>query len=157
MPVRAGSPVTTTVRPRIRTLGRPAGFALSPVGRRPRAGVILYRRAPAGVTTRIRPAGVPRPSARVTAAGSANVAAVVAVRLSIRSRSALPEVVRYWRAVNRVAHAATRSVVRSTRARPRDGRRDAARTWRPGRSAAGASLSVYGARVAAGSARPSSV
>ena len=125
--------MTTTVRPRIRTPGRPAAFAPSPIGRRPRAGVIVYWRAPAGVTTRMRPAGVPRPSARVTAAGSENVAAVVAVRLSIRSRSALPAVVRYWRAVNRVAQRGDpQRRAQHARRGPATAGGDAARTCRPG-------------------------
>src|SRR4051794_15144664 len=89
----------------------------------------------------MRPAGVPRARPRATLAGSVNVTALAAARLSTRSRSALPAVVRYWRTVKRVAQPATRSVVRSTRTAPVRGRSVAASTCRPALSAAGARLS----------------
>src|SRR5689334_7415909 len=156
MPVLAGSPVTAIVRPCTLTPGRPAAAA-RPAGRRPRAGVSANRRAPAGVTTRTRPDGVPSARPRATLAGTVNATAVAAARLSTRSRSALPAVVRYWRAVKRVAQPATRSVVRRTRLAPVRGRSVAARTWRPALRLLGGRARRYGARVAARSAWPSRV
>src|SRR5215218_4314791 len=157
MPVFAGRPVTAIVRPPTLTPGRPPAPAVSPAGVVPRAGLSVNWRRPAGVTTRMRPAGVPSARPRATAAGTVNVTALIAVRLSTRRRRPVPAVVRYWRAANRVAHAATRRVARRTRVAPRDGRSVAARTWRPGVSLAGASARRYGERTPARSARPSSV
>src|SRR5512133_3592719 len=156
MPVLAGRLVTAIVRPRTRTPGRPA-VAVSPAGVLPRAGVSVNWRRPAGVTTRMRPAGRPSARPRATAAGTVNVTDPVAVRLSTRRRRPVPAVVRYWRAAKRVAHAATRSVARRTRVVPRDGRSVAASMWRPGFRLAGASARRYGERAAARTARPSSV
>src|SRR3954449_1677680 len=121
IPVLAGRPVTTMLRPRTRTPGRP-GAAVRPAGVLPRAGRRANWRRPAGVTIRMRPAGRPSARPRATAAGTVNVTALVAVRLSTRRRSALPAVVRYWRTAKRVAHGATRSVARRTRVAPRDAR-----------------------------------
>ena len=90
---------------------------------------------------RMRPLGVPRARPRATAPGSVNVTADAADRLSMRRRSALPAVVRYWRTVSRVAHDATRSVVRSARTRPVDGRKVATSTCRPSLSADGPRVS----------------
>jgi hypothetical protein len=70
--VLAGSPVTAIVRPLTLTPGRPAP-AVSPAGVLPRAGLSVNWRRPAGVTTRMRPAGVPSARPRATVAGSANV------------------------------------------------------------------------------------
>src|SRR4051794_35283709 len=156
MPVLAGSPVTAIVRPRTRTPGRPAA-AVSPAGLPPRAGVSANWRRPDGDTTRMRPDGVPRARPRATAAGTVNVTDCVAVRESTRRRKPVPPVVRYWRAAKRVAHGTTRSVARTTRVAPRDGRGVAAPTGGPGVRPGGASASRYGARVPARSARPSSV
>src|SRR4051794_41250012 len=87
MPVLAGSPVTVIVRPATLTPGRPAA-AVSRAGRLPRAGVSVNWRRPDGVTTRMRPAGVPSASPRATAAGSGNGTPPGAVRLSTRRRRA---------------------------------------------------------------------
>src|SRR4051812_49947281 len=96
MPVLAGRPLTVIVRPATVTPGRPAA-AVSRAGRLPRAGVSVNWRRPDGVTTWMRPAGVPSARPRATAAGSVNVTPLVAVRLSTRRRRPVPAVVRYWR------------------------------------------------------------
>src|SRR4051794_26338875 len=103
MPVLAGSAVIAILPPRTLTPGRSAA-ALSAPGLRPAAGWRLNCRPPDAVTIRMRPAGRPRLTPRVTAAGSATVTALVVVRLSTRSRRALPAAVRYWRTLNTPAH-----------------------------------------------------